>query len=133
MYLSMIMEGMPSSPKAFSSTLTLVNSACLSETWESIPETLSFLRRVGTHAFAPPELRGRGGAPYDATKPDVWSLSAVLLLLLCDGVPDDFHARLLAGSEGEGVEGESFWHHFRTGPGGCRCILPPPPGTCWSA
>ena len=40
-------------------------------------------RRVGTEAYAPPEIFFPGADGYDATKYDVWSLGIILFLMLC--------------------------------------------------
>jgi serine/threonine protein kinase len=40
-------------------------------------------RRVGTEAYAPPEIFFPGSDGYDATKYDVWSLGIILFLMLC--------------------------------------------------
>ena len=40
-------------------------------------------RRVGTEAYAPPEIFFPGKDGYDATKYDVWSLGIILFLMLC--------------------------------------------------
>jgi serine/threonine protein kinase len=40
-------------------------------------------RRVGTEAYAPPEIFFPGSEGYDATKYDVWSLGIILFLMLC--------------------------------------------------
>ena len=39
--------------------------------------------RVGTEAYAPPEIFFPGSEGYDATKYDVWSLGIILFLMLC--------------------------------------------------
>jgi serine/threonine protein kinase len=43
----------------------------------------SYCRRVGTEAYAPPEIFYPGKDGYDATKYDVWSLGIILFLMLC--------------------------------------------------
>jgi len=68
------------------------------------------LWRVGTQAYAAPELRAP--AAYDPALADVWSAGAVLLLLLCPTrVPARYIARL-----SHDPRAAPFWRHFSAGP-----------------